>query len=322
VIIYIPVLGSPVEMTAAIARGAAAVPPDKPVLAVLMSSAHADGALAAGARGALPVYRFPENAALALAAAARYGAWRRRPAGTPIVLEPFARQAIRAVVDRVLATGDGPRWLAPGDLRTVLRAAGIEVVMEERVAPGDAAAAAERLGYPLVAKAIAPGVLHKTDVGGVRLGLRSDTDVVTAVDAIAGAMRAIGAPLEGILLQQEIAGGVEALVGVTTDPTFGPVLVCGLGGVLVEVLRDVSFRLPPVTDRDAVEMLAALKGSRLLDGYRGSPAADRGALVDVILRISALVEIVPELRELDLNPVKVLAPGKGAVVVDARMRVG
>ena len=99
-------------------------------------------------------------------------------------------------------------------------------------------------------------------------------------------------------------------------------LVCGLGGVLVEFLRDVSFRLTPVTDRDAAEMLASLTGSRLLDGYRGSPAADRAALVDVILRGSALVEIVPELREIDLNPVKVLAPGQGAVVVDGRMRVG
>ncbi len=320
VIIYIPVLGSTEEATAAIARGAAGVPPEKPVLAVLMSSAHA-GPLAAGARGALPVYRFPENAALALAAATRYGVWRRRPTGAPLVLAPFAREAIRAVVDRVLATGGGPHWLATDDVRTVLRAAGIGVADEERTAPDAAVAAAERLGYPLVAKAIAPGVLHKSDVGGVRLGLRSEADVRAAVDAIVGAMRAIDAPLEGILLQHEIAGGVEALVGVTTDPTFGPVVVCGLGGVLVEVLRDVSFRLPPITDRDAVEMLGALKGSRLLDGYRGSPAADRAALVDVILRISALVEAVPELRELDLNPVKVLAPGEGAVVVDARMRI-
>jgi acyl-CoA synthetase (NDP forming) len=204
----------------------------------------------------------------------------------------------------------------------VLSAAGIAVVGVERAAPGDALAATQRLGYPLGAKAIAPGVLHKSDVGGVRMGLRSEADVAAAVDAIKAAMRAIGAPLEGILLQREVAGGVEALVGVTSDPTFGPVVVSGLGGVLVELVRDVSFRLPPVTDRDAAEMLAALKGSRLLDGYRGGPPADRAALVEVILRISALVEVVPELRELDVNPVKVLAPGKGAIVVDARLRVG
>jgi acetyl coenzyme A synthetase (ADP forming)-like protein len=322
VVIYIPVLGSVEEMAAAIARGAGSVPAEKPVQSVFMSSQGAPAALGEGARGALPSYRFPENAAFALAAAERYGRWRRRPTGTPLVLDTFARQAVRAVVDRVLANADGRRWLEPDDLTTVLRAAGINVAAEERVTAADAVAAAERLGFPLVAKAIAPGVLHKSDVGGVRIGLRSAADVAAAVDAITAAMRAIDAPLAGILLQREITGGVEALVGVTTDPTFGPVLVCGLGGVLVELLRDVSFCLTPVTDRDAAEMLASLKGNRLLDGYRGSPAADRAALVDVILRVSALVEIVPELRELDLNPVKVLAPGRGTVVVDGRMRVG
>ena len=127
---------------------------------------------------------------------------------------------------------------------------------------------------------------------------------------------------ERILLQREVRGGIEALVGVTTDPTFGPLLVCGLGGVLVELLRDVSFHLTPVTDVDAGEMIDRLRARKLLDGYRGMPPGDRDALVDVILRVSALVEVVPELRELDLNPVKVLEPGKGALVVDGRMRVG
>ncbi len=322
VVIYIPVLGSVAEIAAGIARGAATVPSTKPVLTVFMSSEAAPAALAGGARGALPVYRFPENAALALAAAERYGRWRERPTGDALVLDEFARQAIRAVIDRVVASAAGPHWLSPDDLTTVLRAAGIAVAAAERVAPADAVAAAERLGFPLVAKAIAPGVLHKSDVGGVRLGLRSAADVAAAVGEIAAAMRAIAAPLEGILLQREVAGGIEALVGVTTDPTFGPVLVCGLGGILVELLRDVRFRLTPVHEHQAAEMLASLRGSRLLDGYRGSPAADRQALVDVILRVSALVEVVPELGELDLNPIKVLAPGQGAVVVDGRMRVG
>ena len=125
-----------------------------------------------------------------------------------------------------------------------------------------------------------------------------------------------------MLLQREIRGGIEGFVGVTTDPTFGPLLVCGLGGVLVELLRDVAYRLPPVSDTDAEEMLASLRAARLLDGYRGMPPGDRAAFIDVIRRISALVEIVPELRELDLNPVKVLPPGEGAIVVDARIRVG
>jgi acyl-CoA synthetase (NDP forming) len=259
---------------------------------------------------------------MALAAAEWYGRWRTRPRGTPLVLDRFAESTIRAVVDRVLAGADGPRWLEPRDLGTVLRAAGIPFADAEFVAPAEAPAAAERLGFPLVAKAVAPGVLHKSDVGGVVLGLRSAADVARATETLADRMRAIGTSLEGVMLQREVAGGIEALVGVTTDPTFGPLLVCGLGGVLVELLRDVSFHLTPVTDVDARDMLDRLKAARLLDGYRGMPAGDRAALIDVILRVSALVEVVPELRELDLNPVKVLTPGNGAVVVDARLRIG
>jgi acyl-CoA synthetase (NDP forming) len=116
--------------------------------------------------------------------------------------------------------------------------------------------------------------------------------------------------------------GIEALVGVTTDPTFGPLLVCGLGGVLVEVLRDVVYHLTPVTDLDAADMLGKLRAACLLDGYRGQPPGDRDALALVIQRVSALVEAVPEIRDLDLNPVKVLPPGHGAIVVDGRMRIG
>jgi acyl-CoA synthetase (NDP forming) len=181
---------------------------------------------------------------------------------------------------------------------------------------------AEQLGYPLVAKIVAAEIVHKSDVGGVIVGLESAEDVREAVRALVERVRAINARLEGILLQREVRGGIEALVGVTTDPTFGPLVVCGLGGVNVELTRDVAFRLAPVTDVDANEMLDSLRSKPLLDGYRGAPPADRPALIDLIRRISALVEIVPELRELDLNPVKVSPPGQGCVVVDARMRVG
>jgi acyl-CoA synthetase (NDP forming) len=154
------------------------------------------------------------------------------------------------------------------------------------------------------------------------MGLTSATAVATAVDTLVERARKAGAHLDGILLQREVPGGIEALVGVTTDPTFGPLVVCGLGGTLVEVLRDVAFRLTPVTDLDAADMLARLRASRLLDGYRGASPGDREALIAVLLRVSALVESIPELRELDLNPVKVLSPGAGAIVVDGRMRLG
>ncbi|HZP42332.1 MAG TPA: GNAT family N-acetyltransferase [Candidatus Binatia bacterium] len=323
VVVYIPIeTAAPDDIAAAIARGAGRVPREKPVLTVFMSARGAPAVLSTGPRGPIPSYSFPENAALALAAAERYARWRRRPAGEVVTLAPFAVSAVRAVVARVLAGATGPLWLEPDDVKTLLRAAGIDFAASEIAAPAEAVATAERLGYPLVAKAIAPGLVHKTDVGGVVLGLRSADAVAEAVRALETRLRAHGFPLTGVLLQREIAGGVEALVGVTTDPTFGPLLVCGLGGVLVELVRDVAYRLVPVSDVDAAEMLAKLKSAPLLDGYRGMPPADRAALVRLVQRLSALVEVVPELRELDLNPVKVLAPGSGAIVVDARMRIG
>lgn len=322
VVIYIPVMQtSPDAIAAAIARGAGTLPADKPVLSVFLSAVGAPALLNQGPRGAIPSYSFPENAAMALGASERYARWRERPRGDAMVFDRATRTALRAVIDRVLHGASGPVWLEPSDVATVLRAAGIDMVVTESTTTADAPAVAERLGYPLVAKAIAPNLIHKSDAGGVLLDLQSATDVERAAAQLSERMRAAGTALTGVLLQRQIDGGIEALVGVTTDPTFGPLVVAGLGGVLVELLKDVAFRLTPVTDVDATEMLRSLRAGKLLDGYRGAAPADRAALESIVLRISALCETVPELRELDLNPVKVLAPGRGAVVVDARMRV-
>jgi acyl-CoA synthetase (NDP forming) len=146
--------------------------------------------------------------------------------------------------------------------------------------------------------------------------------VVNGIARLTERMKSIGVELNRVLLQREIRGGIEALVGVTVDPVFGPMLVCGLGGVLVEIIKDVAFRLPPVSDIDAAEMLGKLRTGPLLDGYRGAPAGDREALIRVMQKVSALIEVIPELQDLDLNPIKVLEPGRGAVVVDGRMRIG
>jgi acyl-CoA synthetase (NDP forming) len=295
---------------------------EKPVLSVFLSAVGAPTLLGQGPHGAIPSYSFPENAAMALAATERYARWRERPRGQAVMLDGATRSAVRAVIDRVLDQAKEPVWLDARDLATVLCAVGIEMAATESVAVDEAVEAAERLGYPLVAKAVAPNLIHKSDVAGVILDLHSATEVEQAVQQLHDRMRAAGTELTGVLLQRQVEGGVEALVGVTTDPTFGPLVVAGLGGVLVELLKDVAFRLTPVTDIDAAEMLRALRASKLLDGYRGSAPADRAALEAVILRISALSEAVPEMLELDLNPVKVRPPGQGAVVVDARVRIG
>jgi acetyl coenzyme A synthetase (ADP forming)-like protein len=323
VVIYVPPLAvDSDEVAAAIARGAAEVPAPKPVASVFLSSKGAPPALARGPRGRLPSYSFPENAARALAAAVKYGRWRERPRGTPVVLERDARAAVREIVELALPADDSARWLEAGDVEGLLRATGIQFAASEIVLPDEAPEAAERMGYPLVAKAVAPGLLHKSDVGGVVLGLESAEAVASAVKTMRARLRAAGVSLAAVQLQREVRGGIEALIGVVGDPTFGPLVVCGLGGVQVELLRDASFRLPPVTDLDAAEMIDRLRLKPLLDGYRGAPAGDRVALLSLVQRVSALVEAVPELREVDLNPVKVLPPGQGAVVVDARMRVG
>jgi acetyl coenzyme A synthetase (ADP forming)-like protein len=322
IVIYIPPLVTdPTVIAQAIADGAGTVPAQKPLLTVFMTSQGVPAALNAGPRCALPTYIFPENAALALSAAVRYGRWRTRARGTPLHLSPFAHSAVRAVMDRVLANVSGPLWLQPGDLATVLQAAGITLAAAEQTSPAEAVATAERLGYPLVAKVVSPDVLHKSDVGGVMLGLDTPAAVASAVETLVTRMQQIHARLDGILLQRQVSSGIEALVGVTTDPMFGPLLVCGLGGTLVEVVRDVAFHLTPVSDIEATEMLAKLRANVLLNGYRGAPPGDREALIALLLRVSALVESVPELQEFDLNLVKVLAPGEGAMALDGRMRL-
>ena len=322
VAVYIPATEAPRSLVAdAIARGASQVPAHKPVLTVFLSSQWPTPVIDAGARGKVPSYAFPENAAMVLAAANRYARWRERPLGTALELNPFAMSTVRAVVDRTLKDANDSIWLAPEDIATILRAAGIEVALAERASVADAPQVADSIGYPLVAKVIAPDVTHKSDIGGVIMGLHSPLAVAEAAVTLADRARTAGAALEGVLLQREVQGGIEALVGVTTDPTFGPLLVCGLGGVMVELIHDVAFRLSPVTDIDAREMLATLRTCRLLDGYRGAAPGDREALVAVLQRVSALIEAIPELTEMDLNPVKVLPPGKGAIVVDARMRL-
>ncbi len=323
VVVYVPPLVTTVEeIAAAVAQGAGMVPKEKPVITVFLARKGGPPVLASGGRGRLPSYAFPENAARALSAALKYHRWRERPAGDIVRLTDDQRSEARQIVQTSLDARPDPHWLEPGQVRSLLAVAGIDMaeihVVTPEAAPGDA----QTMGFPVVAKAIAPGLLHKTDAGGVALNLGSAPEVEGAVARMRIDLKSAGFALEKILLQRQVDGGLEALVGVVVDPTFGPLIVAGIGGVQVELLRDVSFHLPPVSHLDAIEMIDRLHLRPLFDGYRGSPPADRLALVRVLQRISALVEEIPELLELDLNPVRVLRPGEGAIVVDARVRVG
>jgi len=324
VVIYIPpLITRPEEVAAAIATAAGRVSLDKPIATVFMSSKGAPSILSTGPRGKLPSYSFPENAALALSEAAWYARWREKPRGKIATLDRERRRSIRQIIERLVVGSSSPSWVPARELARILQLASIRLAALEEIRPDpeSAVAAARSIGYPVVAKAVARGLVHKSDVGGVILGLEGDAAVRNAVDTLASRVRSAGHELEGIIVQQHVKDGVEAIVGVTIDPSFGPLLVAGLGGVQVELLRDVAFRLTPVSDVDAAEMLGSLRSAQLLDGFRGAPPADRVALLSLIERVSALVEIVPELLELELNPVEVLPRGRGAVAVDARMRL-
>jgi acyl-CoA synthetase (NDP forming) len=229
----------------------------------------------------------------------------------------------RALCRKALAER-GPGWLTAEQTRRVLEAVGLPL------APGgvartadEAAALAVGLGFPIAVKLASRQVTHKTEVGGVRLNLEDEAAVRRAFADLRTRLERAGlaGAMEGVLVQPMVTGGAEVMVGMTQDPLFGPLVAFGLGGVHVEVLGDVCFRVTPLTDRDAADMVRAIRGRRLLEGHRGHPPADLAALEEVLLRVARLAEEVPEASELDLNPVFALPPGQGCRIVDARLRV-
>jgi len=316
VAIFIPPLVTRLaDVAVAIATASRDLPRQIPLIAVLMSEDRAQAVLA-DAR--VPVYPYPEDAARALAHAAAHARWRSRPEGTvPSFANVRADDASSLVAS---ALREDRSWLGPREVSELLAWYGLTVAPQRAVdTPAAAGRAALELGGEVALKAIAPGLVHKTEANAVRLGLAGTEATVAAASALAADIGAAGYMLEGFVVQAMVGPGVEMIVGVVHDPSFGPVIVCGSGGTAVELTNDVSVRVTPVTDHDAGDMVRSLRSFPLLDGYRGRPKADVGALEDLILRIAALVEAHPEIAELDCNPVMVLA--SGAVVVDARIRV-
>lgn len=318
VALYVPPhVTEPREIAAAIATGAGQVPRDRPVATVFMAPGPVPDELSAGERGRLPAYGFPENVAAALAHAARHARWRERPDGHRLELPATALDRVRALV-----AGRPGGWVLGRDALAIVEAIGVPVVRTEVVDPELAAvtAAAARIGYPIVVKAVAPGIVHKTEIGGVIAGISSPAELASVVETLSSRTASAGSILERIVVQQHVRSGVEMLVGMSRDAVLGPVIAAGLGGVNVELLHDVAFRLPPITDVDARDMLAGLRAAPMLDGYRGAPRADRPALELAIQLLSALSDI-PEISELEVNPLFVLPAGSGVLSIDARVRL-
>lgn len=318
IVIYIPpqTFRAP-EIARGIVRGIEEVGGRIPVVTTFMS-AHGLPEELVGSAGKIPSFAFPEQAALALARAAEYGRWRAKPPGQRPRLPDLRPDEAAAVIAEGLA--EGPGWLAVERVERLFDCYGIRLARAERApSPNEAGAAAARIGRPVALKAFGPDIVHKTDLGAVELGLSGAAEVTAAARAMADRLAAARITPEGYLVQEMVEGGVEMLVGVAHDPLFGPVVACSAGGTAVELLRDVSVRLAPLTDVDAREMVRALRTFPLLDGFRGAPKADVPALEELLLRVSELVEAHPEIAEMDCNPVMVLP--RGALVVDARVRL-
>jgi acyl-CoA synthetase (NDP forming) len=274
----------------------------------------ADAPAALGVRR-VPVYDLPERAVRALAHAAGYARWRRSPLGTRPDLSDVDTVGARAAVHAALGGGGG--WQPYPRIADILGRYGIPVLASvEATGAGAAVEAAGALGYPVVLKAADPALVHKSDIGAVHTGLAGPDGVRAAYRAIAAALEQ---PDPRVLVQPQASGQVELVAGIVHDPLFGSLVMLGLGGVYTDLLGDRAFRLVPMMEFDAGRMWRSLRSAPLLTGYRGAPAVDTSAVEDLLLRLGRLAEDLPEIAELDLNPVMV-GPD-GAVAVDAKLRL-
>ena len=310
-------------VTAKVTKPMAAVLLDRPesvsLFGVGAGSAPGVGNQASGlgSRACVPVYSYPESAARALGHAARYREWRDSHLGQVPDLDDVDVTTARRLVAAFLTSSPDGGWLAASDAVQLLASYRIPMVATRTVTSLDGAlAAADELGGHVVLKAEVDGLVHKTDAGAVKLDLRTAEEVAEAYTQLE---KAFGDRLRRVLVQPMLTDGVETLVGVVQEPVFGPLVVFGLGGVATDVLGDRAARLAPLTGDDADEMIRSVRAAPLLFGHRGSAAADTAALADVLLRVSRLADDLPEVAELDLNPV--IATAQGAHPVDVRIRL-
>ncbi|MGB9799616.1 MAG: acetate--CoA ligase family protein [Thermanaerothrix sp.] len=291
---------------------------DKPVLACFMGEYSVGQARQVLHHGRIPMYTFPESAGYVLEAMANYAQWRQKSLLTPQRPQDCQPQEVERLLK---AQGERLVW-GEFETRPILDAYGIPLI------PGDLARSsqeavqiAERLGYPVVLKIVSPHILHKSDVGGIRLNLNNAEDVRAAFSEMMAHIRARlpQAELVGALVESMAPQGYEVIIGMRRDPNFGPLMMFGLGGIYVELFRDVSFRIAPLTRGDALQMINETHAGRLLAGFRGQPEADLDALVDILLRFSHLAVDFPALQEAEINPLLVRPKGQGALVLDCRI---
>jgi acetyltransferase len=305
------------DVAMAIVRARQAMP-DKPVLAVLMGREGLPQGRAELAEVGIPAYIFPESAARALGAMHRQQRWLQRPPGEVRTFDVDGAAARAALA----ATPSEDGYLPGAQVDALLSAYGIPVVAKRRAETREEAAAlASAIGFPVAAKILSRDIVHKTEVGGVVLDLRSEDEVAEAFDTIIRRARDAqpGVHIDGVAIEQFVRGGRETIIGMSHDPSFGPILMFGLGGIYVEALRDVTFRVQPVTDVDASEMIGSIRGAKLLAGVRGEAPSDTRLLAEVIQRVSQLCGDHPRIREMDINPFVVFQDG--GVTVDARIRI-
>ncbi len=292
---------------------------DKPILGVFMGGTLMQEGVDLLMANDVPNYPFPERAVAAFKAMADYAAWRDLPVETP---KSFTvdKAAVAAAFAKTRA--EGRDELIEVECAAILEAYGFVLPQNKLCASADEAAAfANSIGYPVVMKIASPDISHKSDVGGVKVGLASADAVRDAYDAMMCKIPTLkpDAKILGVNIQQMITTGKQTILGVNRDPQFGPMIMFGLGGIYVEVLKDVTFRIAPLTERDARQMVSEIRSYKLLTGVRGEAAVDIDAIVDSILRLSQLVTDFPEIAEMDINPLCALPNGQGAIALDSRI---
>jgi acetyltransferase len=319
IVICVPQMATNLEaMATVIARQK--IESAKPVFTVFMATGNIEPALKILEQAKLPHYRFPEDAARALAAMARYVLWRQRPRTEVRQFADVQPNRVGEIIGR--ARRQNRKFLPEPEAHEILRAYGFPT-LRFKLAQSEAEAVqiAEEIGFPVVMKIVSPQIVHKVDVGGVKLGLQSTSEVHNAWQGLMHNAKVSGENVEiwGMLIQEMARGGKETILGMKRDPLFGPLLMFGLGGIYVEVFKDVTFRIAPIRELSAQRMIEQIKGHKILRGFRGEPSSDMGAIAECIERLSQLVMDFPEIEEMDINPLMALP--SGARVVDARILI-